>query len=458
MWALRRRIIILTIIGAFFALFVLLPVIILNYDPPSCTDGKQNQKELGVDCGGPCVRQCTELVDPIRVIWTKAFQSRPGVYYVIAMVENPNPDVGSKRVPYVLQLFDSGGEVIAERNGRIYMLPNERFPVFVGNIVLDEKIPARVEIQFDRNVEWVKMNSEIPKLSVTDRLLSSAETRPRLTAKLLNEGPSVIQDITVMAVISDKRGVPVGGSSTFVDVISPGESAPLAFTWSQPFSYDADTEECTQPVDVILALDRSGSMASDGKSPPQPLTQAKDAAADFVSLLNREDQIGYVSFATDASNPIDQELSRDKVQVQKAIINTEIGKNGVQYTNIGDALARAHSEFRTQRKNPDARSVVVLLTDGEPTYPKSPDDPNFPSNYARQVASVLKQEGISIFTIGLGDDLNEALLQEIASSPEQYYRAATGAELLHIYQSIAKAVCVKAPPLIEVFPRANNVP
>ena len=211
-------------------------------------------------------------------------------------------------------------------------------------------------------------------------------------------------------------------------------------------------------VDIAFVMDRSGSMASAGKEPPQPLTQAKEAAADFVTRLSRTDQIGYVSFATEASSPIDQELTRDIERVRGRIVSTRIGTNGIQYTNIGDALARARNEFFSLRKNPDARPVVVLLTDGEPTYPKSPDDPDFPSNYARQVADVLKQEGVSIFTIGLGDDVNEPLLREIASVPEQYYQAATGAELLRIYQSIARAVCVKAPPLIEVFPRANNVP
>lgn len=457
-WAFRRRLIILSIVGAFLTFFVFVPIFVANYTPPSCTDGEQNQDELGVDCGGTCVRQCTEFVTPISVIWAKAFQSRPGVYYAIALVENPNANIGTRRVPYVFRLLDSAGEVLAERSGQTYLLPNERAPIFVGNIVVADKIPARVEVRFERNVEWLRMDAPPPTLSVVDRKLSSVDTRPRLTANLVNEGASTVRDVGVTAIISDKTGTPVGGSSTFVDVLGPGESTRLTFTWSEPFAYTADTETCAQPIDVILALDRSGSMSSDGKDPPQPLTQAKEAAAKFVSLMTMQDQVGYVSFATEASNPIDSELSRDTNRIEQSILATKIRTDGVQYTNIGDALARARSEFQSQRRNPAAKPVVVLLTDGAPTYPKDPSDRDFPAKYARQVADVLKLEGVTIFTIGLGNDLNETLLRDIASSPEQYFRAATGAELLGIYQSIARAVCVKPPPLIEIIPRANNVP
>jgi Mg-chelatase subunit ChlD len=302
------------------------------------------------------------------------------------------------------------------------------------------------------------MSSEVPQLSVTDRLLASTESRPRLTAKLHNEGVSVVREVSVVAVISDKTGTPVGGSATFVEAVAPGESAPLTFTWSEPFNYNADTEACTQPVDVILAIDRSGSMSSDSKIPPQPLTQAKEAAADFVSLMSEKDQVGYVSFATEATNPIDQELSGNRDRVRERILMTQIGSNGIQYTNIGDALVRARSELRSQRRNPEANPVIILLTDGAPTYPKDPSDPNFPEKYARQAAEALKQDGVSIFTIGLGEELNEPLLIDIASTPAQYYRAATGADLAKVYRSVAVAVCKKAPPVVEIFPRVNNVP
>ena len=32
--------------------------------PPSCTDGMWNGQELGIDCGGPCVRGCNDPLPP----------------------------------------------------------------------------------------------------------------------------------------------------------------------------------------------------------------------------------------------------------------------------------------------------------------------------------------------------------------------------------------------------------
>jgi Mg-chelatase subunit ChlD len=421
-------------------------------------DGKKNQDELGVDCGGVCVRQCAELLAPIKILWAKAFESRPGVYYAVAMVENPNLDSVARNVAYTIRLLDASGVLIAERSGKTYVLPKESFPIFEGNIITGETQPSRVEVVFDRNISWDRRSPEPSVFKITDRQLTSADTRPRLTATIHNDGATTYRDISVSAIISDKTGSPVGASKTLIDVLTPGEAKAFALTWSQPFAYTADAEVCTQPVDVILALDRSGSMASDAKDPPQPLTLAKQAAADFVSRMTVQDQVGYVSFATEASSPIDQELSSDRERVRDAILRTTIRTNGVQYTNIGDALAKAYAEFQTQRRNPDAKGVLILLTDGAPTYPKDPNNPKFPEQYARQVADTLKRSGVEIYTIGLGDEINQDLLLDLASSPQQYYSAATGADLSQIYRTIASAVCKKDPPLIQFFPRLNNAP
>jgi Mg-chelatase subunit ChlD len=457
-WAMRRRVTILAIIFAFLTIFILIPVLVANYEAPSCFDQRQNQDEQGIDCGGVCTRQCADLIQPIKVVWTKMFQSRPGTYYAVAFIENPNFAVGTKKITYTFTVFDSTEEKIAERSGETYLLPNERFPLFVGNITTGGVEPSRVEVRFSRAAEWSRMESNPVQLSVTDRVLSGVESRPRLTAYLTNEGSDTLRDVSVSAVISDKSGTPVAGSATYVDMIAPGEKTRMAFTWSEPFKYNADTEVCEQPVDVVLALDRSGSMSSDSKNPPQPLTQAKEAAADFVSRLSLEDQVAYVSFATDATEPIDQELTRNISRVRTNILETEIGSDGVQYTNIGAALMRARVELQTQRRNPEANGIIILLTDGAPTYPKDLNDAKYPEKYARQIADVIKRENIEVYTIGLGDDINETLLTEIATTPDRYYRAASGADLAGVYKTISTAICKKAPSVIEIFPRVYNVP
>ncbi len=457
-WAGKRRLIIISILVACFSLFVALPVAVINYQPPSCTDGKQNQNERGVDCGGPCALQCRSDVSPIKIDWVKLFETRPGTYYAIASVENPNFNTGTSKLPYTVRVYDANGTKILERSGQTFALPNERFYVFEGNLQTGDQVPAKVEMTFSKVVDWIKTAAELPAMSITNRTLENSDTRPKLVATLSNDSGDTIRDVSVTTMIYDAKGNQIAGSATLVDKVPPGQTAPITFTWSQGFVYGAEYESCSQPVDVMLALDRSGSMASDKKSPPQPLTQAKDAAEEFVSKMTGSDQVGYVSFATKVSQPIDQELTKNFSAVRNSISETEIGKDGVQYTNIGDALLSARNEFLSQRKNKEARQVIVLLTDGAPTYPKDPANPNYPEEYTRQVAQALKQDGVGIYTIGLGDEVNEKLLKEIASTPEQYYAAATGAELSKVYQDVATAICKRAPSVIEIIPRINNVP
>ena len=55
--------------------------------------------------------------------------------------------------------------------------------------------------------------------------------------------------------------------------------------------------------------------------------------------------------------------------------------------------------------------------------------------YKRQ--GLAKAAGIRIYTVGLGTDLDEAALREMASGPEAYRHAPSAAELAGIYRGIA---------------------
>ena len=207
--------------------------------------------------------------------------------------------------------------------------------------------------------------------------------------------------------------------------------------------------------EFVLVLDRSGSMVDVGK-----LDAAKISAAQFVDRLTAKDQVGYVTFATTASEPIDQPLTNEIERVKRAIGRTEIIKNqGLQFTNIANGLERAIDELASYRRDENSRPVIVLLTDGIPTRPEDPnnkENKEYASQRALEVANRAKEQGIGVYAIGLGDDVKGPFLGSLATSPEYYYKAATGAELGDVYQQIATAICKKGPSVIEIIPRLNN--
>lgn len=199
-------------------------------------------------------------------------------------------------------------------------------------------------------------------------------------------------------------------------------------------------------VDIALAVDISGSMASLDFEPENRLEAARRVIADFVQQ-RPYDQVGLVVFAGNAfsqSPPtVDhQVLLRLLDRVQLA---TDLGiEDG---TAIGMGLANAGNML----KNSDANSkVIILLTDGV--------------NNAGQIdpvtaAEAAKSLGIKVYTIGMGRPgqvpvpvidafgrrqvvyqesmLDEATLQEIADATGgRYFRAEDTAGLKQIYDEI----------------------
>lgn len=122
------------------------------------------------------------------------------------------------------------------------------------------------------------------------------------------------------------------------------------------------------PIDVVLAIDRSGSMnwAIDGSFSPsgERIKAAKAAAKIFVGEMNpARDKIGLVSYDKDAS--CDLHLTDEYLGVNSTIEGLETGsgtgtRNGL-YVAIQEMIGNPNS-------NPDAVQAVILMSDGEYNY------------------------------------------------------------------------------------------
>src|SRR5574343_1335055 len=128
-WASRRKLIYGSIVAFCLIIFVWLPSAYVLYTPPSCSDKKQNEGELGVDCGGPCATLCQNLALAPIVSWQRVFKIADGYYNSIAYIENPNIGSIAHNVPYLFRAYDSKNVLIVERRGKATLLPNTKFPL-----------------------------------------------------------------------------------------------------------------------------------------------------------------------------------------------------------------------------------------------------------------------------------------------------------------------------------------
>jgi Ca-activated chloride channel family protein len=214
---------------------------------------------------------------------------------------------------------------------------------------------------------------------------------------------------------------------------------------ARPSSVSSDREYQTHGVDIMIALDLSGSMLAEDFQPENRVFVAKQEAVKFIK--GREnDRIGLVVFAKKAFTQCP--LTLDYRILIELISEIRIGMI-TDGTAIGMGIATAVNRLRDS----NAKSkVIILLTDGE----------NNAGNIDPITAAELaKSFGIRIYTIGIGRggmvpfpvddplfgkryvqanvDIDETTLKRIADiTGGLFFRARDTAGLSEIYERINK--------------------
>lgn len=179
-----------------------------------------------------------------------------------------------------------------------------------------------------------------------------------------------------------------------------------------------------QPQDTIFVIDSSGSMQD---SDPNDLRL--EAAKKYVDNMSVPDRGAVVDFdytAELAPRGNGDHLSSDYAKIMQNI--DTIDSNGG--TNVGLGIEVANNELLSNG-NPDHLWVEILLSDA-----------NEPITYYPVTSMQIQNASdahIMIFTIGLGpaEEINEGLLEEIASrTGGEYYHAENAEALLDIYNTI----------------------
>lgn len=239
----------------------------------------------------------------------------------------------------------------------------------------------------------------------------------RFYKRTLGWEAGVIVDNVVFNVCAPSPPCKVSGDKTAAPKVVPaGGEVEVAITLS---GHGDGCAGSRRPADVALVIDRSGSMSG------QPLADAQAAAKDFVDLMEPGvDQTAVVSFADAAA--VDQVLSLNAGGPRAAIDRLSSAGD----TNLEDALQRAQAELSGPRHRGGNQPAIILLSDGRPTAGGDP----------RPAAAAAKAEGTRIFAIGLGKEIGETLLRELASGPGDFFAAPTSADLAGIYRQISSLI------------------
>lgn len=187
----------------------------------------------------------------------------------------------------------------------------------------------------------------------------------------------------------------------------------------------------TTPLNIILCLDKSGSMANDGartNTPvdQQPLTYVKEAAVDFIRHIKVDDTVDVIAFDGDIHNLGSNVDAIEKIQSLEPRGATAL--YGVLYKSV------------MRLKDRTGIKAVVLMSDGKNDLGGTIQDEIKKITLDQGIDTALKMN-IPVFTIAFGADADISILQKMAiSTHATFFKTGDKEELVKLYENIRQII------------------
>ncbi len=215
----------------------------------------------------------------------------------------------------------------------------------------------------------------------------------------------------------------------------------LIVALARPQSTSSSQDITIEGIDIVMAIDISGSMLAEDLKPNR-LEAAKDVAVDFIDG-RPNDRVGLVVFAGETFTQVPLTTDHTVLKNMFAEVKSGMIEDG---TALGDGLATAVSRLRDSKA---ISKVIIILTDG--VNNAGAVDP-------LSAAEIAELYGIRIYAVGVGSrgtapypvqtafgiryqnmevEIDEELLQKVADMTDgKYFRATSNNKLKSIYEEI----------------------
>ena len=191
------------------------------------------------------------------------------------------------------------------------------------------------------------------------------------------------------------------------------------------------TIEAPKKRDIVLVLDRSGSM-EDPVTWGSRTSKWEDAVAAvgyFIEAINATvddtERVGVASYSDNAT--VDRSMTTNYSRVTSKVNNLDTGGA----TNIGDGIEKGMTVMLGARTDLDIEKIIVVLTDGTWNRGYNPVG----------AATTAKLLGYKVITITFGDDCDQEAMEDVATAGNgRHYHAPSRTELIDIFSQIGLGI------------------
>lgn len=186
-------------------------------------------------------------------------------------------------------------------------------------------------------------------------------------------------------------------------------------------------------------------------TPEEPIRAIKDAVQAMVDTITAQDSLDHLSLEIFAStSKHERDLTANLQNIPDRLYQLQSGHYD-RATAIGAGIAMGVSELKSSRARENAHKVIVLMSDGVPnilpdgasTYDGDPAA----MEWAREQAQLASDQGIRIYCVSVGYNVDRVLMQEIAAigKGQEFYAAGTPDEYTEELEAIFRSLGGKRP-------------
>lgn len=189
-----------------------------------------------------------------------------------------------------------------------------------------------------------------------------------------------------------------------------------------PFSGEVDPDPCWKANDLIIVVDFSGSSAD------PKYAHASDFAMRLAAtwLANSESRVGIITFSPKVETIFELKNPLNENEVNKLMTEAPSAEGTHTHLALDEARVQFEKYSRAVPKN------IVFMTDGQT---KDTDKLHVALNG-------LRNEPINVFPVGIGPEINDAQLIQIALDKKEHVFTIDQYDRLHLlHRSVSLMVC-----------------